>query len=111
MVLQQRREVENCDVVEDSSDANEMETDVTDCHQSRNTPFRVKLVSVTMKQEEETWIRNEWGLRQCNTWGDEHCVLVSSVQHPRQKWKRCEKYDCEREREEEENFQLSSVHL
>ncbi len=38
-------------------------------------------------------------------------VLVSSVQHPRQKWKRRKKYDCEREREEEENFQLSSVHL
>jgi hypothetical protein len=38
-------------------------------------------------------------------------LLVSSVQHPRQKWKRREKYDCEREREEEENFQLSSVHL
>ena len=38
-------------------------------------------------------------------------MLVSSVQHPGQKWKRREKYDCEREREEEENFQLSSVHL
>ncbi len=38
-------------------------------------------------------------------------MLVSSVQHPRQKWKRRKKYDCEREREEEENFQLYSVHL
>ncbi len=39
-------------------------------------------------------------------------LLVSSVQHPRQKRKmRHKKYDCLREREEEENFQLSSVHL
>jgi hypothetical protein len=69
----------NCDVVEDSSDANEMETDVTDCHQSRNTPFRVKLGSVTMNQEEEAWIRNKWGLRQCNTWGDGYCGYRSAA--------------------------------
>jgi hypothetical protein len=69
----------NCDVEEDSSDANEVEPDVTDCHQSRNTPFRVKLVSVTMQQEEETWIRNEWGLRQCNTWGDGYCGYRSAA--------------------------------
>jgi hypothetical protein len=42
---------------------------------------------------------------------EDNVVLVSSVQHPRQKRKGREKYDCEREREKEENFQLSSVHL
>ena len=56
-----------------------METDVTDCHQSRNTPFRVKLLPVTLQQQEETWLRNEWGLRQCNTWGDGYCGYRSAV--------------------------------
>jgi hypothetical protein len=49
----------NCDVVDDSSDANAVEANVTDCHQSRNTPFRVKLLPVTLQQQEETWLRNE----------------------------------------------------
>ncbi len=32
-----------------------------------------------MQQEEETWIRNEWGLRQCSTWSVGYCGYRSAA--------------------------------
>ncbi len=41
-----------------------------DCHQPLNGDYLVRREHVTLKAEEENWLRLEWGLRSCETWKD-----------------------------------------